>query len=107
MNSVRVNSLEQKGDRLSFQVLNIDLIGGCSVLRMGTWVLVILFSVFSYILKTLLKYKYILEVTSLLFHRLMIYPGRFYASFMLVIMSLDFFVNNKLRPTYFIPPLIC
>lgn len=31
MNSVRVSSLEQKGYRLSFQMLNIDLIGGRSV----------------------------------------------------------------------------
>lgn len=31
MNSVRVSSLEQKGYRLSFEMLNIDLIGGRSV----------------------------------------------------------------------------
>lgn len=60
-----------------------------SVVRMGTWVLIILFCVFCYILKTLLKYMCTFRVTSLLFLLLMLYPGRFYANFMLVILNHD------------------
>lgn len=91
MDSVRVSALEQKGDRLSFKVLNKDIRDGLSVnCEDGTWVLVTFFSAFFYIFKTLLKYMYIFKVTSLLFHLLMLYVlGDFYASFMLVIMSPD------------------
>lgn len=48
---------------------------------------VILFSVFLCILKHLLKYLYIFKVISLLFQLLLVYPGRFYASFLIVLIN--------------------
>lgn len=92
MDSVRGISLEQKGGRLSFKVLDTDLRDGQSVNcedgYMGiSYIVLCVFSIFPKLYNICVFFKMI----SLLFQLLMLYIlGDFYATFMLVIMSPDF-----------------